>query len=121
MRERLHGIYVDEDRSSSSTTTACSYVEARRTSGSRRGTTSRRSTGELVYDPYLAELARAVTTVQRVDPDYTSGLEPAPPRRERLQLFLNHLYAWFLWKTPWLMRYRHRRWRHTGEPSAETA
>ena len=74
----------------------------------------------LVYDPYLAELARAVTTVQRVDPGYTSGLEPAPPRRERLQLFLNHLYAWFLWKTPWLMRYRHRRWRHAGEPSAET-
>ena len=75
----------------------------------------------LVYDPYLEELGRAVEAVRRLDPGFANGIEPAPPLRERLQLFVNHLTAWFLWKTPWLMRYRHRRWRHAGEPSAETA
>jgi hypothetical protein len=72
----------------------------------------------LVYDPYLEELGRAVQQVQERVPGFSSGLEPAPPLRERLQLALNHRAAWFLWKTPWLMRYRHRRWRFEGEPSA---
>jgi hypothetical protein len=72
----------------------------------------------LVYDPYLEELGQAVQQVQERVPGFSSGLEPAPPLRERLQLALNHRAAWFLWKTPWLMRYRHRRWRFEGEPSA---
>jgi hypothetical protein len=75
----------------------------------------------LVYDPYLEELRRSVEDVQRRVPGFSAGLEAAPPRRERLQLGLNHLAAWFLWKTPWLMRYRHRRWRFAGEPSVKSA
>lgn len=72
----------------------------------------------LVYDPYLEELGQAVQQVQERVPGFSSGLEPPPPLHERLQLALNHRAAWFLWKTPWLMRYRHRRWRFEGEPSA---
>jgi hypothetical protein len=75
----------------------------------------------LLYDPYLEELGRAVDEVQRRVPGFSSGIEPKPSRRERFQLALNHLAAWFLWKTPWLMRYRHRRWRFAGEPSAKSA
>jgi hypothetical protein len=75
----------------------------------------------LVYDPYVEELGRAVEEVRERVPGFSSGIEPAPPRRERFQLALNHLAAWFLWKTPWLMRYRHRRWRLAGEPSAKSA
>lgn len=75
----------------------------------------------LVYDPYVEELWRAVAEVQARVPAFSRGLEAGPPRRERLQLFMNHLYAWFLWRTPWLMRYRHRRWRHAGEPLAKSA
>ena len=74
----------------------------------------------LVYNPYLAELREAVAQVQQCVPAFANGLEAPPPRRERTQLFLNHLYAWFLWKTPWLMRFRHRRWRHAGEPLADS-
>jgi hypothetical protein len=75
----------------------------------------------LVYDPYVEELGRAVEEVRERVPGFSSGIEPSPPRRERFQLALNHLAAWFLWKTPWLMRYRHRRWRLAGEPSAKSA
>jgi hypothetical protein len=75
----------------------------------------------LVYDPYLEELRRSVEEVRRRVPGFSAGLEAAPPRRERFQLALNHLAAWFLWKTPWLMRYRHRRWRFAGEPSVKSA
>jgi hypothetical protein len=75
----------------------------------------------LIYAPYLEELSRAIEDVQRLVPGFTSGLDPLPPPRERFQLWLNHFAAWFLWKTPWLMRYRHRRWRFAGQPSAESA
>jgi hypothetical protein len=75
-----------------------------------------RENRRLVYEPYLEELGRAAAEVQERVPGFVSALERRPSRRERFQLFLNHLYAWFLWKTPWLMRYRNRRWRHAGEP-----
>lgn len=75
----------------------------------------------LVYDPYLAELAAAVEEVRARVPGFSAGLEAPPRRRERFQLALGHLAAWFLVKTPWLMRYRHRRYRHAGEPSAKAA
>ena len=81
----------------------------------------RLGTARLVYDPYLDELGVAVEQVQERAPGFASGLESAPPRRERFQLALNQGAAWFLWKTPWLMRYRHRRWRVTGEPLAKSA
>jgi len=75
----------------------------------------------LLYDPYLDELRQAVAQVREHVPSFSSGLVPAPERRERFQLELNHAAAWFLWKTPWLMRYRHRRWRFSGEPLAKSA
>ena len=75
----------------------------------------------LVYDPYLEELRLSVEQVRERVPGFSSGLQPAPPRRERFQLALNHRAAWFLWRTPWLMRYRHRRWRLQGEPFAKSA
>jgi len=75
----------------------------------------------LVYDPHVEELRKAIDEVRRHVPDFSAGLEPEPPRSERAQLAVNHLAAWFLWKTPWLMRYRHRRWRFEGEPSVKSA
>jgi hypothetical protein len=75
----------------------------------------------LIYDPYLDELRRSVQEVRQQLPGFSAGLDPTPPRRERLQLAINHRAAWFLWKTPWLMRYRHRRWRFEGEPSVKSA
>ncbi len=75
----------------------------------------------LVYDPYLEELRLAVEEVQEQVPGFASGLESAPARRERFQLALNQGTAWFLWKTPWLMRYRHRRWRVAGEALPRSA
>ena len=75
----------------------------------------------LVYDPYFAALRRAVAQVYGQFPSFSAGLEPTPPWRERFQLLLGHLAAWFLWKTPWLMPYRHRRWGLETEPSGKSA
>ena len=117
-RERRTGRTSTTTRWSSSTTTA-SPGRGRRPLAAA-GLPHLATNRELVYGPYLAALGRrsrgaAATLATRV------ASSPIPPKRERLQLFVNHLAAWFLWKTPWLMRYRHRRWRHAGEPSAETA
>jgi hypothetical protein len=121
VRERPNGIYVDED--------PLVFFHFHRVRLLADGGAVWRPPGyyisphnrRLVYDPYVEELWRAVAEVQARVPGFVSGLEARPPRRERLQLFLNHLYAWFLWKTPWMMRYRHRRWRHAGEPLAKSA
>jgi len=74
----------------------------------------------LIYDPYIAELRAAIAQVGAVEPGFTAGFEPEPSLRERFQLGLQSLAAWFLWKTPWLMRYRHRRDRLAGEPSVSS-
>ena len=40
---------------------------------------------ELVYDPYLQALDAAVAEVRRVAPQFSAGLMPKPPLRERLR------------------------------------
>jgi hypothetical protein len=75
----------------------------------------------LVYDPYLEELDRAVEQVRERVPGFSGGLDAPPSRRENFQLELNHAASWFVWKTPWLMRYRNRRWRVSEEALAESA
>src|SRR5215211_433260 len=40
---------------------------------------------ELVYDPYLRTVDRAVAAVKRVDESFKAGLEPPLPTRERLR------------------------------------
>ena len=121
VRETPQGVFVDDD--------PLIFFHYHRVRLLRPGTFLWRPPGyyispenrRLVYDPYLEELSATVEEVQHQAAGFSAGLEPEPPRRERLQLGLNHLAAWFLWKTPWLMRYRHRRWRFAGEPSAESA
>ena len=120
VRETPQGVYVDDDP-----LIFFHYHRVRcsraATSGGRPATTSRRRTGELVYDPYLDELARAVERCGGWIRASRAGIEPAPTAARASEAVRQPLGRWFLWKTPWLMRFRHRRWRHTGEPSAETA
>jgi hypothetical protein len=39
----------------------------------------------LMYEPYLAALARAAATIRKVDPAFHAGFESPPPLRERLR------------------------------------
>jgi hypothetical protein len=75
----------------------------------------------LVYDPYLEELDRSVVQVRDHVPGFAGGIDAPPSRRENLQLELNHAASWFVWKTPWLMKYRNRRWRVPDDALAESA
>jgi hypothetical protein len=121
VRPTLEGVYVDDD--------PLVFFHYHRLRLLERGSFMWRPAGyyisaenrRLVYDPYIAELAAAVEQVRQAAPDFTAGLEPVPPWRERFHLALGNLAAWFLWKTPWLMRFRHRRHRLAGEPSVKSA
>jgi len=121
VRETANGVYVDED--------PLIFFHYHRVRLLEPGPFLWRPPGyyispenrRLVYDPYLEELAASVKGVRERVPGFSAGLEAPPTRRERFQLAAGHLAAWFLVKTPWLMRYRHRRYRHAGEPSAKSA
>ncbi len=62
---------------------------------------------ELVYDPYLAEIDRAVEVIRSVAPGFDAGLTPAPRVRERIQELRANVGARAVHRFPFLLRVRH--------------
>src|SRR5262249_6923654 len=73
---------------------------------------------ELVYDPYLAELDRAVDVVRSVVPGFDRGFMPTPPLRVRLRDTRANAGARAVERFPFLLRVRHPLQARTKSPSA---